>query len=250
MADTVGMAHNRDSGVLHDILNELIGSPGNQQIDGFIAMKQFVDRLPALHQGHKASGQACLDSGFVNNVKKSPIGFSGFPAPLQDGTVAAFDAQGRNLYQCIRPGFKNDADDTDGAGFPLENQSLIQFPMKLDPEQRIRKADQAFQSLNHIIQFVVIKDQSVDDGLGFLIPNGTVQILLIGGKNLFPLVREAVPDIRQCLISKGEGQAGHLITVQFYLAGKFLIVHRSNPPFLWAASGSFRLAQDPVRQFV
>ena len=71
---------------------------------------------------------------------------SGLGAAFEQDGVAAFEAQGRNLHQGVRPGFEDDADDADGAGDLVEFQPLSSSVARQGLADGVWQVDQAFDA--------------------------------------------------------------------------------------------------------
>ena len=78
------------------------------------------------------------------------VGAQGFPAALEQGGIAAFQAQGRNLHQGIGAAFKNNADHANGAGNAVQVQARGQLPAQGGAADGVRQRAQRPQALHHV----------------------------------------------------------------------------------------------------
>ena len=114
VADAVRVSHDGNLCIVHDVLHELVGAAGNEQVHIFFALQKLVDLIVELSLQQAGFGKACRDSGFVDDGKEDAVCFCGLFTALQDRAVAALEAEGGNLYQSIRPRLENDTDHADG----------------------------------------------------------------------------------------------------------------------------------------
>ncbi len=112
-ADSVGMSHDRNLRVFHNIANKTVGTSRNQKIDAIIALKQFINLAVGRRLKQAALRKPCGYRGLIDEVEKGFIGGGSFPAALQYGAVAALDAETADLDKRIRSRFKDDPDDPD-----------------------------------------------------------------------------------------------------------------------------------------
>ena len=74
MAHPVGMTHNRDFRIVHNILYKLIGTSGNEQIYCLMAGQQFVDLIMKLGLQHTPFRHAFMHGCLIDDLKQNFVG--------------------------------------------------------------------------------------------------------------------------------------------------------------------------------
>ena len=156
VAQALGVAHHGDGGVLHDVLDKGVAAPGDDQVDGFILGQHIVHVVAGFQQRGPAGGQQALYA-LLHGFHQGAVGAQGFAAALEQRRVAAFQAQPRDLHQCVGAGLEHHADHPDGAGDAVQIQPRRQLPAERDFAQRIGQGDQGIDAGTHVGQLRVVK---------------------------------------------------------------------------------------------
>lgn len=101
MAHAVRMAEDRNRGVRHDVLHECIRAARDEEVDGFVTFEKLVDLIVLLGLEQRILRKTGSDGGLLDQAEEDAVGVGRFFAALQDGTVAALQAEGGDLYQRI-----------------------------------------------------------------------------------------------------------------------------------------------------
>ena len=107
MADAIGVAEHRNTGVVLDEAHQLIGAPRNDQIHQAIELEQGQTLLTGGEQGqglgrHRRTGQAGLQGREDRRAAAA-----GLATALEQGAIAGADRQGGDLHHRIGSGFEN-----------------------------------------------------------------------------------------------------------------------------------------------
>ncbi len=138
MADAIGMSQHGDPGVVHDITDKRIASPGYDKIDIVIQRQHCRHILAGGEEADPTIGNPRLEARPPDDPGQDPVGLFRLTAAFQQYGIAALQAEGRDLHQCIRAGLENNANHPDGAGYPIQFQSLIQFRCRNRSAHRVR----------------------------------------------------------------------------------------------------------------
>ena len=82
----------------------------------------------------------------MNYLEQHLVGTKRLGTALEDGAVAAFDAERRDLDEGVRTGLEDDADDTDGAALTHEREALVKLAAQEHATDRIGQADEAIDA--------------------------------------------------------------------------------------------------------
>lgn len=201
VADAVGMAHDRDLCVVHDVLDKLVRSAGDEQVDVFFALQELVDLVVELGLKQAGGGKARRDDGLVDDLEQGAVGFGGLFAAFEDGTVSALDAEGGDLHHGVGSCLKNHADHADGNADALEDEPIVELPLQERAADRIRERLKQFNTLADVRQLFFIKDEALHDrgrDPGFFC---RFAVFFIGGKDLIAVGVERLRDQAQGLVS-------------------------------------------------
>ena len=127
MTDPIRVTQDRDSAVIHNITHKIVTAPGNDQVDQFILPEHVPHILTAFKQLNGSSRKPGRDNSAHDAGRQRAIGAQRFPAALHQRCITAFYSQGRNLNQCVRTAFENDAENTDRTGYTVESQPFGQL---------------------------------------------------------------------------------------------------------------------------
>ena len=127
VADTVRMTKNRDAAVIHNILNKLPASAGNNQIDQAVFLQHGSDIFPCFKELCSIGWKAGFFKRFTDTSAQDLIRTDRFTSSFEQNSISALDAQGCNLDQSVRTAFKNDPNHADRANYPVECQSFRQL---------------------------------------------------------------------------------------------------------------------------
>lgn len=136
------------------------------------------------------------------------VGAQGFPAALEQGGVAAFQAQGCNLHQGIGAAFKNNADHADGAGNAVQVQARGQLPAQGGAADGVRQRAQRPQALHHGVELLLPKAQALHQGRGQPFLLGAPEILLVCLEDLRPVLQEGFRHGVQGSVALFQGAGG------------------------------------------
>ena len=226
MAYAVGVAQDGDGGVVHNVLHEGVGAPGNEEVHGLVAFQQFIDFIMLLCLEKAFFRQPCLHRRFMNQGKKNAVGIGGFLSALQDGAVAAFQAEGGNLHQCVGAGFKDDADDADGAGDPGKAEPFIQLPVQGDFPDGIGKGNQAGKLCRYVGKFCFVKGEPLHHRRRHMVFPGQGKILPVCPKNFLFMGIERLPNAGKGFIPLFHRRGGQQRRRQLHLFRFFAYIHR------------------------
>ena len=160
VANPVGMAQDRDAGVVLDKAHQRIGAAGNDQIhqaveleqrQAFLAGRQQLQGLGRHRRGCQARPQGGEDGGAAA---------VGLTASLENGAIAGADRQGSDLHHRIGPGLKNHPENTQGDTQPLQDQAGVQLPMHLANTDRVRQLGHLAHPLDRPSQLLGIQLQA------------------------------------------------------------------------------------------
>ena len=156
VAQALRVAHDGDAGVVHDVADEGVAAPGDDQIDAVVLGQHVVHIVPGFQQGGPAVGQDARRP-LRHGGKQGAVGAQGLPPALEQGGVPALQAQGGDLHQSVGPGFKNHPDDADGAADPVQVQPRGQFPGQKRSVQGVRQGEERLDARQHVPQFLFVK---------------------------------------------------------------------------------------------
>ena len=127
--------------------------------------------------------KACAHSGIVNNGKKNPVGPGRFLSALEDGAVAALEAECGDLDHGVGARLEDHADNSDRNTDALQNQIRIEFPAQEPATDRIGKSDQLLDSLADIGELGLIEKKPLHDGGGDPVFLRCPAVFRIGGED-------------------------------------------------------------------
>ena len=113
VADSVRMSHDRDLCVVHDVLNELIGSSRNDEIDIIVKTEHLSNISSGCDEMEPAFRKSCVDTCLADNRSQSLVCIDRFRPALKEYGIAALDAEGCYLNQCVRSALENNSDNAD-----------------------------------------------------------------------------------------------------------------------------------------
>ena len=229
VADAVRVSHDGNLCIVHDVLHELVGAAGNEQVHIFFALQKLVDLIVELSLQQAGFGKACRDSGFVDDGKEDAVCFCGLFTALQDRAVAALEAEGGNLYQSIRPRLENDTDHADGDTDTLEDKPGVQLPFQEGFSDRIGKGDQLVNAFTDIVELCVIKDETLHDCLCDAVLSGGLAVLSVCGKDFVFSCRQGFCDRAQGTISHFVGRCGKHRSDKLHFPRFFTDIHHIPP---------------------
>ena len=203
VADTGGVAHDGNARMVHDVAHELVGSAGNEEVDVLIALEELVNLAVQLRLEERALGQTRPRRRIVDDAEEHAVGVRGLLSTLQDGAVAALDAQGGNLDQRVGPCLEDDADDANWAGHALHQQTLVQLALQKDLPHGIVETCQLPQSLDSVAELALVVAEALLNGRGDARGDGGFHVLAVGRKDL-------VLSLLKCAGNEAEGGVAHL----------------------------------------
>lgn len=225
MAHAVRMAEDRDRGVRHDVLHECIRAARDEEVDGFVTFEELVDLIVLLGLEQRILRKTGSDGGLLDQAEEDAVGVGRFFAALQDGTVAALQAEGGDLYQRIGAGFEDDADDADGAGHTVEREPFVELAGERHAIDRIRQSDEAGELCFHVSELSFIEFETLLDGRGDAAFFCQREVFAIGGKDLFFACKERFTDEGECVIPFFERSRSQNGRGELHFAGFFFDVH-------------------------
>ena len=219
------MAHDRDLGVVHDVADEGIAAARDKQVHAFMATQQLIDLAVRLGLKQAFRGKPRLHCRILDDTEKRPIGRCGFPTALQDGAVAAFQAQGGNLHQGVRARFENDADHADRAAETPQFQALVQLARQLLHAQGIGKGNELLDACDHVRQLNLVELQALHHGSRNARFLGRGHILRIRSENGIGPLAQATGHQLQCSIALLDRACSQNRRGQLHIASVFLDSH-------------------------
>mmetsp|Transcript_10077 Transcript_10077/g.18341 ORF Transcript_10077/g.18341 Transcript_10077/m.18341 type:complete len:208 (-) Transcript_10077:314-937(-) len=125
VADAVRVAHDRDLGVVLNVLHELVGASGYAQINNVLHFEQRRHFVPPAHQ-HAAlrGGLAVHGDGLLHQPVEHRVAPGRLLAPLEQQRVAAGDGKACDLRQRVGPRLEDDEQDSDGDRLFQQHQAV------------------------------------------------------------------------------------------------------------------------------
>ena len=204
VADAVSVAHDRDLCIVHDVLDELVGAAGDEEVDILIALEEFIDLVVEFGLQEAGGRQARADGGLVDDGKEDAVGAGCLLAALEDGAVSALEAEGGDLDQGVGAGLKDDADDADGDADALQDQVCVQLALEEGAADGVGEADQLVDALADIGEFGLVEEEALHDGGSDAVFLCRPAVFGVGGKDLVFLGCQLFSD-------RPEGSISHLI---------------------------------------
>ena len=201
VADAVRMAHDRNFCVVHDVLNKLVGAAGNEKVDLLFALQEFVDLIVELRLEQAGSGETGGNGGIADDGEQDAVGLRGLLSTLENGTVAALEAEGGDLYQGVGARLKDDPDDADRHADALEDESCVQLPLQKCPSDRVGEGDELIDPFADICELGLVEDKPLHDGLRDARLFGRPTVLCVCGKDRLLLCLQGLADRAQGCIS-------------------------------------------------
>ena len=180
VADAVGMAHDRNLGVVHDVAHEGVGSSGDEKVHESEAVEEEGDVLARLDLVEATLGKAGVDGRRMDDLEEGLVGMEGLRTALEDGAVAALDAERRDLHERVGASLEDDADDADGAALAHEREPLVELAAQEHATHWVGQVDETVDARTDVSELVVVKAQALDDGGGDAVLLGSCEVLGVG----------------------------------------------------------------------
>ena len=190
-----------------------------------MAGKKLRYFIPLLRLKKTVIWQTACNTCLIDQRKQYFVCVLCLAPAFQNRTVTTLDAEGRNLYQRIRPCLKNHTNHTDWTAFPDKCKSLVQLTHKLRLIDFVRQGNQVFYPPRHIRKLLSSKLQPLYNRVRNIVFFRFLQILLICLKNLLLMCDQCFCYLFECTISYLCGLRCHKCTVQFHCCRFFLYRH-------------------------
>ena len=190
MAHAVCMAEDRDRGVRHDVLHECIRAARDEEVDGFVTFEKLVDLIVLLGLEQRILRKAGAGGSLLDQAEEDAVRVGRFLAAFQDGTVAALQAEGGDLYQRVGAGFEDDADDADGAGHAVEREPFIELAGERHAIDRIRQTDEAGELCLDVGELPFVEFETLLDGRSDAVLFCQREVFMVCGKDFFFVCKE------------------------------------------------------------
>lgn len=225
VAHAVRMAEDGDRGVRHDVLHEGIRAARDEEVDGFVTFEELVDLIVLLGLEQCILRKTGSDGSLLDQAEEDAVCVGRFLAALQDGTVAALQAEGGDLYQRVGAGFEDDADDADGAGHAVEREPFVELAGERHAIDRIRQTDEAGELCFDVGELPFIEFEALLDGRSDAVLFCQCEVFAIGCKDFFFACKERLADEGERVISFFEGRRSQNGGGELHFAGFFFDVH-------------------------
>ena len=146
MTDTIGMAQNRNTAVVHNVTDKAVASAGNDQVNQRIFLQHLCDIFTCFQKLGGIRRKTVFRQSAANQVTKNLICMKRFTSAFQQDSVPAFNTQGRNLNKRVRTAFKNNSDNPDRTGNAIKPETFCDFSCGQSIIDRIRKIHQRIKT--------------------------------------------------------------------------------------------------------
>ena len=219
VADAVGVAHHGNAGVVHDVAHEGVGAARDEQVDQAVAAQQLADLLAGLRLEQTRVGQTRLDGSRVDDVEERLVGAHGLAAALEDGAVAALEAQGRDLHERVGTRLEDDADHADGAAHAHQREALVELAGEQRATDRVGQADGVVDAGADVGQLVLVEAQALDHGRGHAVSLGGGEVPRVGGKDRVAVGEQRLLDVGECGIAHLDRRGRHDGALELHTCG-------------------------------
>jgi hypothetical protein len=131
VADAVGVPEHGDVRVLHDVLNELVGTPGDDEVDVLLHLEHLGRLLARRQQRHHVGRGLGCGQPVLNRRQDGLAALDCLTAALEQHAVARLDTQRRDLNRRVGAGFKNDSQHSERHSDALHREPWRQLAVEL-----------------------------------------------------------------------------------------------------------------------
>ena len=157
----VCVSENSYSRILHDVLNESIRTSRDDEVDITVKAQHLRNFCSGSDEIEPTFRKSRFDTCLADDLSQNSICIVCFASALEENGIAALETKGCDLNESIRPGLKDDTDNTDRACYSVELETLIKSRVELELAYRIFKADKALDTFCYVIELCLIEFESL-----------------------------------------------------------------------------------------
>ena len=164
-AETIGMAKYRNTCRLLDGLHELIGAPGNDQVDPAVELEQLAHLFTGRDKLNRVGRDALhLAESGLDGSHEDLVGPRGLMPSLENDGIGRFQGEGGYLHGGLGARLEDDADHSQRTAHPVELEPLIQPRGQGHPADRIRQPGHIRDPGQHGLELAAFEIAPLEQG--------------------------------------------------------------------------------------
>ena len=158
----------RDLRVALDVPDELVGPPGDQEVDVLVEAEDPVDVVPRFHQNERVRRYPRGCGRIPQDPEQGADGFGCLAATFERHPVPRFQAQGHDLRDDVGTGLEYHAQHPDGAADLIQRQMVVEVEFGHHLADGVLQVHDVADARDHPVYLRVVYGEPLEHRFGDL----------------------------------------------------------------------------------